>query len=809
MRNLKKVLALVLALVMSLSLVTIANAADFTDVDEINYKEAVDVMTAIGVIDGLDTGAFNPKGILTREQAAKIICTMLLGDGAANLGTTTSSFTDVAPTRWSAPYIEYCASIGIIAGNGNGTFNPTGKLTGHAFAKMLLGALGYDAKAEGFVDTSAWSVNVAKYAVSAGIAVDDVVMSAQLTREQAAQMAFNTLTAVLVDYKGGTNITTEDGTTVVVDAERYDVTTADTSNGYKMGAANDGYVQFCEQYFTKLKLNVGGHDDLDRPANEWIYANKSIGEYAETPTVVYTAYMNNDSGKKTVKSDLKNYYYGDTADKGVTPGGNVSSGAVDASDEVAALTGNGRSVEIYVTDNVITDIVAVDSKLVEIKKVTKDEVTFVGSGVNAVKDDDELFGFFSELKKDDKVVVVVDDTNDVIEAYTPDMVTGKFTKTKGSDATTEYTVGGEVYQKAQGGNASSLTSGNLNNTYTLTLDKYGYILAVGDEEVADDVYAYVLDYSANVNRGDYDYALKLLFTDGSVKWVDVAEVDDDVVADGDVSTSEMEALNGKFVAYTEGDDGYAVTTKTATSVNGDITKGDSTIFGNKTASNKTIFLVKDGSSYTVYTGIKNVPSMNVASGKGYALLDGSVALIVVVDESSTTSNEDQVFIYDTTVVGTEKDGDNVVKYYNAIVNGEDTTIGVKDGQSVAVGLFVNNSYTKEYISTLGDKYDAAASDTDSVIVYTQAASDNLKDMKLKNGVLTFVNSGDSTIESYVMADEYESWIVKAATKEVDTLALDSDSTMTSEGITLAAGDYVVVVLDDDGYVTNLYLVDVA
>ena len=804
MRNLKKVLALVLALVMSLSLVTIANASDFTDVDEINYKEAVDVMTAIGVIEGLDTGAFNPDGTLTREQAAAIICRMLLGDGAANLGTNTSSFTDVAATRWSAPYIEYCTSIGIIAGNGNGTFNPTGKLTGHAFAKMLLGALGYDAEVEQFVNTSAWAVNVAKYAVSSGIAVDDVVMSAELTREQAAQMAFNTLTAVLVDYKGGTNITAPDGTSVVVDAERYDVTNLSTS-GYKM-ADNDGYMQFCEQYFSKLKLNEDGEDDLNRPSNTWIYANKSIGEYAKTPTVVYTAYMNNDSGKKTVSSDLKGYYYGGTAaGSKVVSAGNVASTDIDASDEVAALTGNGRSVEIYVTDNIITDIVAIDSQLVEIKKITDDEVTFVGSGVNAVEEDDDLYNFFANMEKEDKVVVIVDDNDDVIEAYVPDMVTGKFTKTKGSAPTTEYTVGGEVYQKANTGSASDLSAGNLNNTYTLTLDKYGYILAVGDEEVADDVYAYVMDYSANVNRGDYDYALTTLFTDGTIAWGDVAEVNDDVVADDEVDTDEMAALKGEFVAYTEGDDGYAVTTKTATDVNGDITKGDSTIFGNKTASNKTIFLVKDGSSYTVYTGIKNVPSMNVASGKGYALLDGSVALIVVVDESSTTSNEDQVFIYDTTVVGTEKDGDNVVKYYNAIVNGEDTTIGVKDGESVEVALYVNNSYTKEYISDLGDKYDAGAADTSSIKVYTQA-TEGLSDLKLKNGVLTIDMTSDDT---YVMADEYESWIVKAAAKEVDALSLDSDSTMTSEDITLAAGDYVVVVLDDDGYVTNLYLVDVA
>ena len=812
MRNLKRVLSLALAALMLMGMMVVGAGAaskDFTDASEIKNVEAVDVMVALGVLEGGDKGDFQPNSILTREQAAKIICYLLLGtENAEKLTTNSTVFNDVAANRWSAPYISYCVNLSILAGDGNGHFFPEGKLTGAAFAKMLLVALGYDAKIENYVGRD-WMVNVAADAVEAGIVPSGLVLSNELSRQDAAQMAFQTLTAVLVDYKGGTNVTTGDGTTVVVDSERYNVTTA-SGTGYKMGAANDGYVQFCERYFTTLKLNVGGHDELDRPADEWIYANKSVGAYATTPAVVYTADMDTTSGKKTVKSDLKNYYYGGTAagSKILSTGNVTPVDNIDTSDEVAALTANGRSVEIYVTDNVITNIVAIDSKLVTVKKVTKDEVTFVGSGVNAVKEDDSLFGFFSDLKKDDKAVVVLNDTHDIVEAYVPETVTGKFTKIKGTGDTTEYTVDGTVYQAATGSSlGSTLTASNLNNTYTLTLDKYGYILAVGEEEAADSVYAYVMDASANVNRGEYDYALKVLFADGTIKWVDVAEVTngasltDAVVADGEVSEAQLIDLKDDYISYTEGKDGYDVTKETTTPVSGAITKGDPTIFTNKTASNKTIFLVKDGSSYTVYTGIKNVPSMNVASGKGYALLDGSVAIMVVIDKSSSTSNKDQVFIYDTTVVGTEKDGSTVVKYYNAIVNGEDTTIGIKDGAPVAVGLFVNNSYSGDYISTLGTKYDAAASDSDSVKVFNQAP-DGLSDLKLKNGILTVTSD-----ETFVMADEYDSWLIKATTKEAGSLALSADGVVADEGITMTSGDYVVVILDGDGYVSNLYLLD--
>ena len=146
----KKFLSLVLALVMTMSLVTVsAGAKDFDDNGDIDYKEAVDVISALGIVDGYSDGSFRPDGSLTRGAAAKIICNLILGPTTASaLSATTAPFKDVPTTNVFAGYITYCAQQGIIGGYGDGTFRPSGTLTGNAFMKMLLGALGYDSSVE-------------------------------------------------------------------------------------------------------------------------------------------------------------------------------------------------------------------------------------------------------------------------------------------------------------------------------------------------------------------------------------------------------------------------------------------------------------------------------------------------------------------------------------------------------------------------------------------------------------------------------------------------------------------------------------
>ena len=222
----KKLLALVLALVMSMSLVTISNAA-FKDANSIDYKEAVEVMNKVGVLIGDEKGNFNAKDTLTRGQAAKIVAYLDLGGKTADaIKGSGAVFTDVKATDWFAGYVEYCAGAGYVAGMGDKTFAPNEKVTGVQFAKMLLCALGYKAEIEGYTGSD-YTIAIARDANKNDLFKSlSIVTSANLTREQAAQMAFNALKATTVEYQGGTNVTTSDGTTVVVNAERNEVSYA-------------------------------------------------------------------------------------------------------------------------------------------------------------------------------------------------------------------------------------------------------------------------------------------------------------------------------------------------------------------------------------------------------------------------------------------------------------------------------------------------------------------------------------------------------------------------------------------------------
>ncbi|MCD8342248.1 MAG: S-layer homology domain-containing protein [Clostridiales bacterium] len=253
-KNLKRLLCLVLVVSLVCSLGVTAFAANssltsYNDVDDITYVEAVDVLTGLGILEGTD-GSFSPNDNMTRAQAAKIIAYLKLGaETASSLSATSAPFDDVPLTHWAVSYIAYCASAGIIDGDGTGNFNPEDEVTAYQFGKMLLCTVGYGVNGE--YTGASWAVNVAAAAGSLGIYADkegSLSGNTAITRDEMALYTFNTLTGVAQvnyntnfgEYYVGTSALNSISTTIkdkykyedYIDEGDYDETAYEYTIGY-------------------------------------------------------------------------------------------------------------------------------------------------------------------------------------------------------------------------------------------------------------------------------------------------------------------------------------------------------------------------------------------------------------------------------------------------------------------------------------------------------------------------------------------------------------------------------------------------
>ncbi len=197
MKNLKKVLSLVLA---SASALSVMAGAAFTDSADISASEAVGMLSQLGVINGYEDGSYKPAETVTRAEMAKMIYVTRTGstDASAyeNISTT---FTDIKG-HWAAGFIKYCQTNGIIAGKSATSFDPDATVTGTEATKMLLVTMGYTADKAGLVG-SQWATNTLSLGDENGLLDDvDCDVTAAIPRQYAAQVIYNTLDAYRVKW---------------------------------------------------------------------------------------------------------------------------------------------------------------------------------------------------------------------------------------------------------------------------------------------------------------------------------------------------------------------------------------------------------------------------------------------------------------------------------------------------------------------------------------------------------------------------------------------------------------------------------
>ena len=701
MRNLKKALAMVLALMMALSLMSFASASDYADGGKIEKNEAVEVMSMINVFQGTDGGNFDPEGNLTRAQAAKIISYMKLGSAVADaLPKDEAPFNDVKADRWYTGYVTYAKSEGIIAGRSETTFDPNGNVTGYEFGKMVLEAAGIKGE---YTGTSSWMLNInlalrgnnpGKVNLMEGV---NAVLSSPISRENACQLAFNGLNYTATGETTGNFVIVGDGLSLngTVCSSRSEaamlIAILDEANAgsYTIEAEKNNRGSLADVVFSLEKTR--GTSTFGAPANVWTSGDKSV-------TVADAAAKSYESTTgKAIKADLK--MTGAVTATVVTDGKVAVASTLNDAD---AFGGNGSKVDVYKTGDdtvkivVVNTYVAVIASHTDAKDEAKEKITLTLDGANKPGATTNGTTFeTTNFTADDKGAVVLytakvaqDGATSTIQSVTvPAEVKG--TVTRYNTTANTFVVDGKTYKTSlMKHSTKGVSASNVGEEITLYLDNNGHVIYATGDAAPDAVYAVVVDWAKGGQwASDTAYSVKLLLTDGSIvqKTLGTLKGADDstitISGDGDVS-----GLVGTIVKYAE-DGNNANLTKT-TDANTvakftEVVRNQPTLKSGLVANSKTIFLVgsKDGKTLNVYNGISSVPSTQKLADGGspefVAVAEDGVAKVVYIAKSEpkagTTDVTDVIYVVGP---GSEtKDMDKgSYKVFAAVVNGEITTI---------------------------------------------------------------------------------------------------------------------------------------
>lgn len=208
MKNLKKVLAMVLAFACTFTM--FASAKVYEDVQPgTEFSEAITMLSDLGIIQGKTDGKYHPEETITRAEACALIARLLTGDpNVSNFGGA-QNFTDVVKGSWQDSAIGYCVANGITVGVGNGKFEPNRAINDQEFLTMMVRALGYETPDV----KQGYPFSYMTVANAIGLRHNTEMMAnTDALRGEDAQVIYN---AMFVDYaKGAKLINTTHGTTM-------------------------------------------------------------------------------------------------------------------------------------------------------------------------------------------------------------------------------------------------------------------------------------------------------------------------------------------------------------------------------------------------------------------------------------------------------------------------------------------------------------------------------------------------------------------------------------------------------------------
>ena len=708
----KKLLAMVLALVMTLSLAVVGSNAAFKDADKIaaNYNESVQVLSGMGVFKGDDNGNFNPESAITRAEVAAIVYRLYTGDvkdNQAALYATYNKFTDMNNAKWAAGYIGYCANAGLIKGYSDTKFGPLDSVTGYQALAMILRAVGYDKNGE--FSGKDWQLHVAQTAQQLGIlrTIKNIDLNAPASRQLVAEILFRTAAYVpMVTYTAAFGYQS-----VSLSAD----TNGLLKKNVTLGTKNFGLTQ----------ENVAS-DKWGRPSYSWTNGEKGnfkvvYATFAATPVASYTTAVSECKICEDLGEDDK-LTISDIWNDGVA-GVNVAK-TFTAKNTNKYYGAQGLLMEIYDmgVDNLgypVYRIVKINTYLAKVIGVTKlayDNANHVKTSAAISVD---TFGGYDftltsnaadfDYKKGDMVLVNVNvkDTTKSDILGIASTVTSAQVAYDALAETTKFADG--TYNWACQYNLGKVGTNGI--TYVVYFDQYGNMIG---QEIPATIYSYgVITEAAWTNS--YQpltpayAAANLMMMDATAQTGKVLSKIGEVAfsrtlvapmaVDGSLNDDILQ--NGVYYTnlyqFTTAADGSYSISKVGTYVNkANISANYPNMFGTASTNDYTVYLVKTVENgvakFNTYTGYKNVPSMNDVA-ISYFQSNGFVTY-AFVDATEATYAGDTSFMFIGDAVVDGKNGLN--NSYYVYVDGQLTVKDAAYGKTLEeIGFNGANVYQVE------------------------------------------------------------------------------------------------------------------
>ncbi len=110
---------------------------DFSNFDFIGHwaEDYIKTVVSLGIASGLSENVFQPDWAITRAELTKMVL-VAAGEDISTVSST--SFTDVEPSDWYAPYVEAAKDIGVVEGYEDGTFRPNDSINRVEALKILI-----------------------------------------------------------------------------------------------------------------------------------------------------------------------------------------------------------------------------------------------------------------------------------------------------------------------------------------------------------------------------------------------------------------------------------------------------------------------------------------------------------------------------------------------------------------------------------------------------------------------------------------------------------------------------------------------